>query len=161
MNALQLLRAECSAKTDQKINNFDDIEPGNYKVNHFELLDEKNYGLRLHVHTEKYHFRLPNRFVQKINQHEQVDELNAKKDIFMVYGGKDTNNFNRLILDFKMESELNDGEKRDDDFLPSASQNYRNEKLAKKAPTNKKRQEQESFDDDDDDVVEIIKPKKV
>lgn len=57
------------------------------------------YGLRLHVQVDNFYLSLPPRFSDKINSDEQLAELNSNK-LKMIYGGKNAEEFNMLIIDF-------------------------------------------------------------
>lgn len=86
------------AKITPKIKRFDDLENGEYVVKSFKL-KETPFGLRVFVEINNFYLSLPPRFSDKINSVDQIAELNVKK-FKMVYGGKNAEEFNKLILDF-------------------------------------------------------------
>lgn len=86
------------AKKVSRIKRFDDLAVGTYIVKSFKMKNTM-YGLRVLVEIDNFHLSLPPRFSDKINSEEQIEELNVKK-WKMVYGGKDAEEFNKLILDF-------------------------------------------------------------
>lgn len=85
-------------KVEPKIKRFDDLENGEYVVKLFKL-KETPFGLRVLVQINNFYLSLPPRFSDKINSVDQIAELNTKK-FKMVYGGKNAEEFNKLILDF-------------------------------------------------------------
>lgn len=95
MDALSKLREACVKKT---FKSFKDAQPGEYIVTQFSKADT-GHGERVKIQIENYFMYLPKRFNETLTQ-GVMDELNKSPKI-MVYGGKDPNIQNRLILDFK------------------------------------------------------------
>lgn len=98
MEELLSLNSAASKKV-LRYKRFGDLDVGTYIVKSFKIKNG-DYGLRVLVEIDNFYMTLPLRFSDKINSEEQVAELNAKK-WKMVYGGKNANEFNRLILNFK------------------------------------------------------------
>lgn len=92
--ALNALKAACSHK---KFTSFKDLSPGEYIVNKFTIINTA-YGERIRVDLHDSYMYLPQGFLKTLNP-EVLDDLN-KSPKMMVYGGKDVNNHNALILDF-------------------------------------------------------------
>lgn len=87
-----------TTKKEAKVKKFDNLNLGEYVVKSFKL-KETNFGLRVFVEVDNFYLTLPPRFSDKINSAEQIAELNEKK-FKMIYGGKDVDEFNKLIIDF-------------------------------------------------------------
>lgn len=95
-------------KTGEKVKKFDDLANGEYLVKSFKL-KETPFGLRLYAQIDDFYLILPPRYTDKINSGEQVQELNEKK-MKMVYNGKNKDEFNKLMIDFKLlETSSSDG----------------------------------------------------
>lgn len=95
MDALALLKDACMTKS---FKSFKHLQPGEYIVTLFEK-SKTDHGERVRITIDNYYMYLPDRFNKKLSQ-EYIDELNKTPKI-MIYGGKDVNAQNRLILDFK------------------------------------------------------------
>lgn len=95
MDALTLLRETCVKK---QYKSFKNLNPGEYIVTLFEKF-LTTHGERVRITVDNCYMYLPERFNKSLSQ-EQIDELNKSPKI-MIYGGKDANEQNRLILDFK------------------------------------------------------------
>lgn len=79
---------------------FDDLTVGSrYEIDHFALVDTQ-YGRRVSVWINEDILHLPIRFVKEISTQEQIDALNENKYV-MIYGGKDLNRKNRILIDFE------------------------------------------------------------
>lgn len=102
MNALASLKAAC---TSTGFKSFKSIQPGEYIVTNFEKC-KTDHGNRLRISIDNYYMYLPARFNDSLTQ-DDIDDLNKSPKI-MVYGGKDANQQNRLILDFKDASYFTD-----------------------------------------------------
>lgn len=95
--ALNALKTACSKK---KYQSFKDLEPGEYIVNHFTIVETMN-GTRLRIELDDKYMYLPERFVRTIGPH--IDVLNKSPKV-MVFSGKDSSDRDRLILDFRGSS---------------------------------------------------------
>lgn len=102
MEALLSLNSTNSIK-ESRVKKFDSLEIGEYIVKSFKL-KETNFGLRVYVEIDNFYLSLPPRFSDKINSAEQIDEINEKK-FKMIYGGKNPEEFNKLIIDFAVVQE--------------------------------------------------------
>lgn len=97
-----------TAKKEARVKKFDHLQIGEYIVKSFKL-KETTFGLRVFVEIDDFYLCLPPRFSDKINSSEQIDELNGKK-FKMVYGGKNVDEFNKLIIDFKPVREIQEAQ---------------------------------------------------
>lgn len=98
MDALSLLKEACLKKS---FKSFKNVQPGEYIVSLFEKC-ETDHGERVRISIDDFYMYLPERFNKPLS-HEKINELNKTPKI-MVYGGKDGDAQNRLILDFKEAS---------------------------------------------------------
>lgn len=109
------LLQECAEQKLLPFKKFDDLEVGRaYKINRF-LLIHSMYGTKLAVESQDsdeygscFIICLPDRFRIMANP-TRVDQLNATKDKgYMVYGGKNPKQKNRIMIEFpEMEAEQN------------------------------------------------------
>lgn len=97
-----------TTKKEARVKKFDNLKIGEYVVKSFKLKDT-TFGLRVFVEIDDFYLSLPPRFSDKINSSEQIVELNGKK-FKMIYGGKDLEEFNKLIIDFVQLDEPEDVE---------------------------------------------------
>lgn len=109
MDAFNLLKVACLKKNkESKLLKWDQFPTGVYKVDYFKMIETANFGLKLQVHFElkeqKHHVVLPDRFVEKLTQDAQVQELNKRK-YNMVYDGKDKSHYNFIQVDFFLRDE--------------------------------------------------------
>lgn len=126
-----------AAKTVARIKKFDDLENGEYIVKSFKLKDTP-YGLRVLVEVDNFYLTLPPRFSDKINSAEQIAELNAK-NFKMVYGGKNAEEFNRLIIDFVALKDVKGRETDEDDSAAEESDAAKRKTKRKSTPTSSKK----------------------
>lgn len=98
--AISLLKGAC---IDKSYCSFKDLQPGDYLISNF-FLTETRYGRRLKLDLGDKVVILPERFSVGLKT-EDVDELNRTPQLF-IYRGKDVNNRNRIICDFKTLSEF-------------------------------------------------------
>lgn len=101
----ELLNLNASSASNEKVKKFENLDHGTYLVKSFKLKDTP-YGLRLFVQIDDFYLILPPRYTDKINSDEQLKELNDGK-FKMIYRGKNKDEFNKLMIDFKplMEDE--------------------------------------------------------
>lgn len=107
---------ESNKRVDSNVKKFDNLKVGEYFVKSFSL-KENQYGLQVYVEIDDFFIILPKRFSDKINSHEQIEELNSKK-FKVVYHGKNAKEGNRVMLDFTPldeQSEMVDGSELDSD----------------------------------------------
>lgn len=95
VEALAALQSACEKKNFQSFKN---LKFGDYIVRKFSIVDTL-HGKRIQVDVNDGYMYLPERFVGVLSQNI-IDELNKSPKI-MVYKGKDANDGNRLILEFK------------------------------------------------------------
>lgn len=95
MNALNMA---CSKKTYQSFKN---LQPGEYIVNQFSIVDTI-HGKRVRVDLVDSYMLLPERFIHQLGQ-DQINVLNKASKI-MVYGGKNSSDRDRLILEFRSDA---------------------------------------------------------
>lgn len=88
------LKTACLTKT---FKSFKDLAVGEYMINRFTHVDTK-HGKRVRIDLDGYYMYLPERF--SILSETEIIELNSSQKI-MIYSGKDSNNQNRLKLDFQ------------------------------------------------------------
>lgn len=91
--AMSLLQSVCEKK---KFISFKNISPGEFLVKNFSVVDTQ-HGVRIQIEVDNGYMYLPERF-SVLSQ--SLDELNKSPKI-MVYKGKDANDTNRLMLEFK------------------------------------------------------------
>lgn len=96
--AMDALNTACGSK---KYQSFKDIQPGEYIVNQFSIVDT-THGPRIRIELGDSYMLLPERFVKTLDQ-SKIDILNKSPKI-MIYSGKDSSNRDRLILEFRNES---------------------------------------------------------
>lgn len=89
------LEKACNPRMYKK---FDDVAPGDYPVVAFKHTQTR-YGLELVVVTEDFMVFLPDRFLEKIPDAEQLALANSERFI-MQYSGKDAARKNFLKLKF-------------------------------------------------------------
>lgn len=102
-SVLNDLQNACINRTYQS---FKDIQPGEYIVNFFSIVDTK-HGVRIRIDMAQEFMLLPERFAKTLTA-EKISLLNLKPKI-MVYGGKDSTNRDRLILTFREADEFISG----------------------------------------------------
>lgn len=93
--ALAALNSACVKKTYQSFKN---LERGEYIVDRFSIVDTV-HGQRVRIDMVDTYMLLPERFIKQLGE-ETIAALNQTPKI-MVYGGKDTTNRDRLILEFR------------------------------------------------------------
>lgn len=98
LTAISVLDELQNACVNRKYQSFKDLAAGEYIVNFFSIVDTK-HGTRIRVDMGEIYMLLPERFT-KILTAEKIPLLNQTSKI-MVYGGKDSSNRDRLILDFR------------------------------------------------------------
>lgn len=101
--ALDALKMACQKKNYQS---FKDMQPGEYVVRRFNIVDT-THGKRIRIELDGTYMYLPERFVTMLTD-DVINVLNKSPKI-MVYGGKDTSNRDRLILDFHGDSYFGEG----------------------------------------------------
>lgn len=116
-----LINLNASNKSGEKIKKFDDLAKGVYLVKSFKL-KETTFGLRLYVQIDDFYLILPPRYTDKINSADQLKELNGGK-FKMIYGGKNKDEFNKLMIDFQPLKEdenttVDSASDEDDEDLP-------------------------------------------
>lgn len=89
------LQKACNPRMLKK---FDDIVPGDYPVVEFKHTQTR-YGKKLVVVTENFMAFLPDRFLEKIPDAQQLAFANTQR-LLMRYHGKDTTRKNLLKLYF-------------------------------------------------------------
>lgn len=94
-SAMSALKMACAKKSYQS---FKDIVPGEYIVEKFSIV-ESSHGKRIRVDIDDKYMFLPERFANMLSV-DDINELNESPKI-MVYGGKESGNRDRLILDFR------------------------------------------------------------
>lgn len=94
-SAMSALKMACTKKSYQS---FKDIVPGEYIVEKFSFV-ESSHGKRIRIDIEEKYMFLPERFAKMLTV-DDINELNGSPKI-MVYGGKESGNRDRLILDFR------------------------------------------------------------
>lgn len=77
---------------------FKNLSQGEYIIKNFCIVDTQ-HGKRIQIDVNNGYMLLPERFLTVLPQHI-IDDLNKSPKI-MIYKGKDVNDGNRLILDFK------------------------------------------------------------
>lgn len=87
-----------NACVSRKYQSFKDLQPGEYIVNSFSIV-ESSHGPRVRVDMSDTYVLLPERFT-KILTAEKIQLLNFTQKM-MIYSGKDSSNRDRLILDFR------------------------------------------------------------
>lgn len=161
MSVLNLLSEACErpAKRQKKIQYkaFDNLPVGEYKIKYMQIKPTE-YGDRIHVFIENFFIILPERFNKKLNQINQIEELNNKK-LKMVFSGKDKQNYNFLKLEFKeYSSESDDG---DDDGGVDDKNGGKKETVGEEVQTDDDADDDGETDDDgeesDDDGVSPTK----
>lgn len=93
---MEALKQACKVQT---FKSFENIVPGEYRVQEFAFVETK-FGRKIKVETETFYCFLPTRFLVFINTSEHIDELNSNPQV-MIYKGKDVQRKNRLVLDFQ------------------------------------------------------------
>lgn len=101
MEALKKLKSVC-----QKVNfqSFDKLEPGEYIVHSFTLVDTK-LGQRIKVDLDNMFVLLPERFALGLSQ-DTILTLNETPKI-MIFKGKDATKQNRYVSQFVCEQRKN------------------------------------------------------
>lgn len=89
------LQKACNPRMFKK---FDDIVPGDYPVIEFKHIQTR-YGKKLVVVTDDFMAFLPDRFLEKISDAQQLAFANTQR-LLMKYHGKDTTRKNLLKLYF-------------------------------------------------------------
>lgn len=95
IDAMNVLRDAC---VQRKYQSFKDLPPGEYVIIKFSIVNS-TYGDRVRIDLHDTYMFLPARFVISMTA-EVINELNKAPQL-MIFSGKDTNNRDRLILDFK------------------------------------------------------------
>lgn len=126
-NIFDLFKEACKSEAIS-YKKWDSMEYGIYTVKYFKL-NNSNNGLGLCAYIDNFYVYLPNQMLRKINQEDQINELNTKTAI-MTFNGRDTKN--RPILAFEFVDKTNDSIDGDSDA--------------------------ENVDDDDDDDENILLP---
>lgn len=93
--ALAALKSACEKRT---FKSFKNLENGEYYVTRFSHVDTL-HGKRVQIDLADSYMYLPERYLTKLP--EDVCKDLSKTPKIMIYGGKDANGSNRLILDFK------------------------------------------------------------
>lgn len=94
-SALNALKLACIKKN---FVSFKEINSGEYIVEKFTVVDT-SHGKRVRIDLRDSYMYLPERFVGALTE-PVLAELNKSPKV-MVYGGKDSSNRDRLILDFR------------------------------------------------------------
>lgn len=98
-SALGALKLACE---QQYYRSFKNLQPGEYIVKKFSLM-ETAHGARLRIEIDDHTYMiLPERLAKSLDE-EKINVLNQTPKV-MIYGGKDTDNHDRLILDFRDSS---------------------------------------------------------
>lgn len=93
--AMAALQSACQKR---KFISFKNIEPAEYIVKNFSIVDS-THGKRVQIDLNDGYMYLPERFIDSLPQ-RLIDELNKSPKV-MNYKGKDATDGNRLILEFK------------------------------------------------------------
>lgn len=101
-SAMEALNFACAKKTYRSFKN---LEPGEYIVNNFTIVDTI-HGKRVQIIMGDSYMLLPERFIQKLDT-EKVNIL-SKAPKVMIYGGKDSTDRDRLILKFRSDAYFSD-----------------------------------------------------
>lgn len=100
MDAMDKLKSACKKTSIKKTyKSFKDINIGEYNINRFAVVDCQ-FGKRIRIDLDEFFMYLPERFVKFLTDAD-IDQLNEAVPKVMVYSGKDAENKDRLILDFK------------------------------------------------------------
>lgn len=94
MSAINILKSACANKP---IVSFKNLAIGNYVVMNFRRVNTK-FGERIRIETIDSTIFLPDRFSSLLNA-EHIAQLNTSL-VIMSYKGVDSENNNRVILDF-------------------------------------------------------------
>lgn len=94
MVALNTLNAACVHK---KFASFKDLSPGEYIVDKFAIVHTM-FGDRIRIDLQDTYMYLPESILKTVTIAD-IAELNKTPKI-MIYGGKDVDNHNKLILSF-------------------------------------------------------------
>lgn len=95
MSALDTLQKSCLKRPYK---GFKDLEHGDYIVQSFAMTNT-DHGKRVRIDMEDCYMFLPKRFADSLDQ-PAINELNKTPKI-MTYSGKDHEDRERLILEFK------------------------------------------------------------
>lgn len=104
MNALNVLKTACINKP---FRSFKNLNVGDYVVLNFQRVNT-NYGDRLRIELHDSVMYLPERFANLLTD-EHLTELNDST-VVMAFSGKDHNAQNRLLLDFEIIREDENGD---------------------------------------------------
>lgn len=85
-----------------------DLQPGRYKIDHFEFRDTQ-YGKRLVIEIDQGDLFLPKNMVKKINSESAIKKLNSER-YDLVFEGKEKN-----VLKFDFEKHDATDDEGDDD----------------------------------------------
>lgn len=96
--AMDALNMACTKKTYQSFKN---LQPGEYIVHQFSIVDTA-HGKRVRIDLLESYMLLPERFIHQLGP-EKISVLNKAQKI-MVYGGKDSSDRDRLILGFRSDA---------------------------------------------------------
>lgn len=94
------ISASTSTSTSKPYVKFDDLPVGDYFIQSFSYVQTK-YGKTIRLDIGLNVVFLPQRFITRIgekNIQKTLDEMN-KGQYWLLYGGKDLSEFNRLLLD--------------------------------------------------------------
>lgn len=94
-SAMSALKMACAKRDYQSFKN---IQEGEYIVDKFTMV-ESAHGKRIRIDMDTKYMLLPERFAKMLTI-DDINELNKSTKI-MIYGGKETGNRDRLILDFR------------------------------------------------------------
>lgn len=96
--AMDALNMACTKKTYQSFKN---LQPGEYIVHQFSIVDTA-HGKRVRIDLLESYMLLPERFIHQLGP-EKISVLNKAQKI-MVYGGEDSSDRDRLILGFRSDA---------------------------------------------------------
>lgn len=100
MSAFDLLNQACVGEEYKTSYSWDNLKIGEYPIDHFTIIDRFG-GDKLYVVLENgYELQLPKRCFGKVNQQNQIDELNTEKNI-LIWNGKDPKKGNKLLIKFR------------------------------------------------------------
>lgn len=107
--AFELFKSACTGtgtSTSKPYVKFDDLSVGDYFIQSFAYVQTK-YGKKIRLDIGEKVVFLPQRFITRIgeiNIEKTLDEMN-KGQYWLLYGGKDTSEFKRLILNIVSTAE--------------------------------------------------------
>lgn len=103
MDVFQILKQACSREHAITYKKWKNLQVGKYNVKYFKLVTNQN-GLGLCVYMDNFFVYMPSYILRKINQEEQIEELNKKRAV-MDYQGRENQ---QPILNFEFYEKNND-----------------------------------------------------